>query len=70
MEKVVRSIPKAKACREIRSRKGQAEDYLEMIVEFDTDSLTEAHALSHEIEHKIKEKYGNCEVIIHIEPLS
>lgn len=66
---IVLSIDKVAAFEDFRSRKGQGRRYVEMTVKFDTDSLTEAHHLSHEIERKILEKYGEAEVTIHIEPV-
>lgn len=68
IESLVMSIDKAASCENIRSRKGHIESFIEMTVKFSTDSLSEAHALSHEVENKILEKFGDAQVTIHIEP--
>lgn len=54
--------------RAFRSRKVHDYAFVELAVSFDTDSLSEAHALSHQIEAKIVEKYGRAKITIHIEP--
>ncbi len=51
-----------------RSRKVHDHAFVELSVKFDTDSLQEAHHLSHEIEQKIIEKFGKAKITIHIEP--
>ncbi len=51
-----------------RSRKVHDHAFVELSVKFNTDSLQEAHQLSHEIEHKIIEKFGKAKITIHIEP--
>ena len=53
---------------DFRSRKGHEYSFVEMTVKFNTDSLSEAHRLSHEIETKIINKFGEAQVTIHIEP--
>lgn len=69
LEALVLSADKAMACEDIKSRKGHLHGFVEMTVRFDTDSLSEAHRLSHVIEDDIQEKYGNCQITIHIEPV-
>lgn len=51
-----------------KSRKSSRGNYLEMTIKFKTDSLSEAHHLSHEIEKKIIDQFGKAEILIHIEP--
>jgi cation diffusion facilitator family transporter len=50
-----------------RSRKVHDTAFVEMSVRFDTDSLREAHSLSHKIEHKIIKKFGKAHITIHVE---
>ena len=65
---LVMETPKVKSFSHFRSRKVHDEAFLEMTVRFDTDSLAEAHELSHQIEHKIIDKHGDAKITIHIEP--
>ncbi len=65
---LVMSTAKVRSWSELRSRKGLEKGYVEFTVRFDTDSLSEAHKLSHDIEEKIIAKYGAAEVLVHIEP--
>lgn len=51
-----------------RSRKVHDHAFVELAVKFDTDSLSEAHALSHKIEHKIIKKFGKAHITVHVEP--
>lgn len=68
IETIALSVDKVAECSSIKSRRGHVQGFIEMIVSFKTDSLAEAHELSHEIEHRIVEKFGDCEVTVHIEP--
>jgi cation diffusion facilitator family transporter len=65
---IVASTPKAAGFSGLSSRKGRYHSFLEMTVQFNTDSLSEAHTLSHEIERQIIEKFGDANITIHIEP--
>ena len=60
--------PKFVSFANFRSRKVHDEAFLEMTVSFDTDSLAEAHELSHQIEAKIIDQFGEAKITIHIEP--
>jgi cation diffusion facilitator family transporter len=62
------NTPRVVGFTHLRSRRGRDRNFIEMTVKFDTDSLLEAHALSHQIEEKIIHKFGQAEVTIHIEP--
>lgn len=65
---LVHSTDKVIRFEDFRSRKGHDHSFVEMTVKFNTDSLSEAHRLSHEIEQKIINKFGEAQVTIHIEP--
>ncbi len=65
---LVHSTDKVIQFEDFRSRKGHDHSFVEMTVKFNTDSLSEAHKLSHEIEQKIIYKFGDAQVTIHIEP--
>ncbi|MDA0772630.1 MAG: cation diffusion facilitator family transporter [Cyanobacteria bacterium] len=65
---LIMSTDKVVSYADLRSRKGNHHAFVEMTVRFDTDSLKEAHDLSHQIETKIVDKFGKAEVLIHIEP--
>lgn len=65
---LIMSVAKVSGYHNFRSRRGHEKNYLEMKVCFETDSLSEAHNLSHEIEHKLAEKFGQADITIHIEP--
>lgn len=64
---LVMSTNKVVSYANFKSRKG-SRPFVEMTVRFATDSLKEAHDLSHQIEAKIVAKFGKAEVLIHIEP--
>jgi cation diffusion facilitator family transporter len=68
IQDLVMTTPKVISYSNLRSRKVYDEAFLEMNVRFDTDSLQEAHELSHEIENRIIDKYGPARITIHIEP--
>lgn len=72
VRELVLSFDKAVSCEDIKSRKGPLKNFLELSIKFDTDSLSEAHEISHSIEEEIKSKFliGNndAEITIHIEP--
>lgn len=65
---IILDTPQVMAFTHLRSRRGRDHNFVEMTIKVATDSLTEAHRLSHEIEHKILDKYGQAGVTIHIEP--
>lgn len=69
LEELVLSVDKVSELVDIKSRKGQDIPYIEMAIRFDTDSLSEAHELSHDIENMIIERFGQAKVTIHIEPV-
>ncbi|MDD9898494.1 MAG: cation diffusion facilitator family transporter [Candidatus Melainabacteria bacterium] len=68
LSELVMSTDKVVSYTGFRSRRGHHRNFVELKLRFDTDSLTEAHDLSHEVERKIIEKFGKAEVLIHIEP--
>lgn len=65
---LVLNTPRVVGFTHVRSRRGRDKNFIEMTVKFDTDSLLEAHSLSHQIEEKIIHNFGHAEVTIHIEP--
>lgn len=65
---LIYSTPKIISFENFRSRKSHQHCFIEITLKFDTDSLREAHELSHQLEEKIIEKFGQAEVTIHIEP--
>lgn len=70
LRELILSTDKVESYTGFRSRKGHNRNFVELKVRFDTDSLAEAHDLSHQIERKIIDKFGKAEVLIHIEPKS
>lgn len=68
VESIVLAFDKVVEISNFRSRKVHQRAFLEMNVKFRTDSLQEAHELSHQIEAAIIDKYGDAEITIHIEP--
>lgn len=66
----IAEIPKAKYFHGMKSRRSNERNFLEVKVQFDTDSLAEAHELSHQLEEKIIEKHGQAQITIHIEPVA
>ena len=68
VREIVMSTYKVKSFAAFRSRKVHDQAFLEMTIRVETDSLAEAHEISHTIEEKIIEKYGEAEITIHIEP--
>lgn len=68
VSEMILSTPKVIAYSGFRSRKVHDHAFAELSVKFDTDSLKEAHELSHEIEHKIIKNFGQAKITIHIEP--
>ena len=66
---LVLATPKVINYENFKSRRNHKDFFIEMTVSFDTDSLTEAHNLSHQITKDIKAKFGKqVQVIIHLEP--
>ncbi len=54
---------------ELRSRRAGSRRYLDMHLQFVSDtSLERAHAVAHEIEREIEAMLGDVDVLIHIEP--
>lgn len=65
---LIADMPKVRGFTDLKSRHVHDLKFLQMHVQFSTDSLSEAHELSHEIEQRIIAKYGAAEITIHIEP--
>ena len=65
---LILSTEKVVGYHNFRSRKVHDHAFVELAVKFATDSLSEAHALSHKIEHKIIKKFGKANITIHVEP--
>ncbi len=65
---LVLSSNKVVAFEDFRSRKVHDEAFFELTIKVATDSLKEAHNISHEIEEKITHRYGHAHVTIHVEP--
>ena len=65
---LILSTNKVIAFHSMRSRKVHDNAFLELSIKFATDSLQEAHDLSHEIEKKIVDQFGPAQITIHIEP--
>lgn len=68
VEVIVFGFDKAIEISNFRSRKVHERAFLEMSIKFKTDSLQEAHEISHLIESQIIQKYGDAQITIHIEP--
>ncbi len=68
IEAVLADLPQVRGFSDLRSRQVHDERFLEMSVQFATDSLREAHELSHKIEERIIARYGVAQVTIHVEP--
>jgi cation diffusion facilitator family transporter len=68
VSEMILTTPKVIAYHSFRSRKVHDHAFAELSVKFDTDSLQEAHTLSHEIEHMLIDKFGKAKITIHIEP--
>jgi cation diffusion facilitator family transporter len=69
VEDLVLDVAKVIGFENFKSRRNHKDFFIEMTVSFDTDSLTEAHNLSHQIVANIKDKFGaRTQVIIHLEP--
>lgn len=68
VKELVMTTDKVRNFHSFRSRKVHDQAFLEMSISFDTDSLAEAHDLSHLIEEEIIKKFGEAEITIHIEP--
>lgn len=67
VKELILETDKVVAFHNFRSRKVHDHAFVELAVKFDTDSLSEAHALSHKIEHKIIKKFGKAHITIHVE---
>ena len=68
IEALISDLPQVRGFSDLRSRQVHDERFLEMSVQFATDSLREAHELSHTIEERIMQRYGAAQVTIHVEP--
>lgn len=65
---LVLSTDKVVAFEALRSRKVHDEAFIELTIRVSTDSLREAHEISHEVEEKITHVFGHAHVTIHVEP--
>jgi cation diffusion facilitator family transporter len=72
VEETVRSVRGVKSCHAVRSRGREDEVLLDMHLEVeDGMTLQEAHALSHEVMARLKERFpGLSDVLVHVEPLA
>ncbi len=69
IEELVLDIPQIEGFKNLRSRQVHDERFLEMDVQFRTDSLREAHEICHDLEERIIHKHGQAQITIHIEPV-
>lgn len=65
---LVLGTPKVVSFEAVRSRKVHEEAFIELTIRVSTDSLKEAHEISHEVEEKITHAFGHAHVTIHVEP--
>lgn len=68
LDEIIMSHPHVVSYSDFKSRKALPVPYLEMNLRLDTDSLSEAHTLSHSLEQKIIERFGKANIRIHLEP--
>jgi cation diffusion facilitator family transporter len=67
---IATSVPGVKSVHKVRSRGADQATYLDLHIQVDGQmSLAEAHRLGHEVQHRLQEKLGISDVIVHAEPL-
>jgi ferrous-iron efflux pump FieF len=54
---------------DLRARRAGASSEIDLHLQFDDLSLSEAHRLSHLLKDKIIERFPNSSVLIHLEPV-
>ncbi len=68
IEKIVRDIPGVESVHDIRSRTDGEKLFIECRVLVEHEDLRRAHELTEEIEKRLAEELGHCQVTIHVEP--
>ncbi len=61
--------PKAKGVHDLRTRRAGTDVFIELHLELDGElSLDEAHAITHEVEERIRASFPDADIIVHQEP--
>jgi len=69
VEKLALSVKGVKEVYRVRARRVGEQVYIDLIIRLDPmESLYEAHEMADAVEQKIKEKMGNADIVVHIEP--
>lgn len=62
------SIDGVKDCYDVYSRKGPYSAFIECKIKVIPKDLYSAHLIADKVEEKLKSKFGNCNITVHIEP--
>mgnify|MGYP001773893974 CR=1 FL=1 len=68
IEAIVRAVPGVERVREVRSRSDGERIFLELTLVLTPEDVRTAHAITEQIEKKLREGLGPCHVVIHVEP--
>ncbi|HXF05610.1 MAG TPA: cation diffusion facilitator family transporter [Blastocatellia bacterium] len=69
IEEIVRQVPGVSSVHDIRSRSDGEKLFIELRVLVDHYDLRRAHQVTEEIEHRLMDKLGHCQITIHVEPV-
>jgi ferrous-iron efflux pump FieF len=62
--------PNVRGVHDLRTRSGGSNDIIQFHLELDpTTTLLETHLIMDDIEDRIRAEFGNCEIIVHADPL-
>lgn len=68
IEAIVRTVPGVEQVRQVRSRSDGERIFLELTLVLTPGDVRTAHAITEQIEEKLREDLGPCHVVIHVEP--
>ncbi len=65
---IVRSVPGVEQVRDIRSRSDGERIFLELVLVLKPEDVRTAHQITEQVEERLREALGPCQVTIHMEP--
>ncbi len=68
IEAIVRSVPGVEQVRDIRSRSDGERIFLDLVLVLKPEDVRTAHEITEQIEERLHDAFGPCQVTIHMEP--
>jgi len=68
IEAIVRSVPGVERVRDVRSRSDGERIFLDLVLVLTPEDVRTAHEITEQIEERLREALGPCQVTIHVEP--